>query len=48
MRKLFVIGSAKELKAVNPKNINIEEILLLIEDILWFFEDDETDEYKTN
>jgi len=48
MRKLFVIGSAKELKAVKPENLNIKEIFLLIEDILWFFEDDETDEYKTN
>ena len=36
IRKPFVIELAKELKAVKPENVKIEEIFLLIEDICDF------------
>jgi len=48
MRKPFLIELAKELKAVEPENIDIKEIFSLIKDILQFFKNNEIDEYEIN
>ena len=48
MRKLFAQELLKELKEAKPNKIDIKEVLWLIEDILRFFEKDNTNEYKMN
>ena len=46
MRKLFVYELLKELKEAKPNIICIEGILLLLKDILLFFNYKNTEEYE--
>ena len=48
LRKTFVKDLLKEMIKNKPLYIEVDEIFSIIEDILWYIEQDDEDKYKTN
>jgi len=48
MRREFIRELVIELVKVKPSNVSIDLIMSFIEDILWYLENEEEEEYETN